>query len=254
MIYKNNIGFIRFFLLIVLCALTAMPATADSLGLSYKVLEAAKDAKQIIVFTRFLTRAAPKGMEVTIRTWRTAEDWLKKPESEKKSDFIYYDMMNVYERKNLSDEWKRIIFSPNCIGDKNLSGLGGVFRLIKASGIKENPGNIPGYLKLDDTYYWCEDPQSQYFNQFISTHKYKNFNIGKGKHVSDFPEEFAYSLIIRSTTNTKSASDTTLLLQCQGKNASYEDMTGIAIPQADMYSLLRHLKKDCIIIITEEYR
>ena len=54
MIYKNNIGFIRFFLLIVLCALTAMSATADSLGLSDKVLEAAKDAKQIIVFTRFL--------------------------------------------------------------------------------------------------------------------------------------------------------------------------------------------------------
>lgn len=250
--YKNNVWFIRVFMLIILLSLTTTPATADSLGLSDKVLEAAKNAKQIIVFTRFLTRAEPKGMEVTIRTWRTAEDWQKKPESENKTDFIYYEM-NVYE-KNKSGEWRRIMYAPSCVAGKNAGDLEGVFHIIKASGIQESPGNVSGYLKLDDTYYWCEDSQSQYFNQFISTRKYKNFDIRKSKHVSDFPEEFAYSLIIRSTTNTKSTSDTTLLLQCKGNNASYENMTGIAIPQADMYSLLRHLKKDCIIVITEEYR
>lgn len=76
--------------------------------------------------------------------------------------------------------------------------------------------------------------------------------MGKSKRVSDFPEEFAYSLIIHSTSDTKSMSGTTLLLQCNGKNASDKNVDGIAIPKADMYSILRHLKKDCIIIITKE--
>ena len=154
---KNNVGFIRVFMLIVMCALTYIPTNADSSGLSDKVLDAAKNAEQIIVFTRFLTPVKPKGgMEVTIGRWHTKEDWQKKPEAEKEPDFICYEM-NVYKRKNLSDEWKRIIFSPSCIAGKNLSGLEGSFRFIKASGIKKNPGKVSGYIKLDDSYYLCEN-------------------------------------------------------------------------------------------------
>ena len=89
--YKDNVRFICSFMLmlIVLCVLPIMAAIADELPLSDKLLDGAKNAEQIIVFTRFLTPAKPKGgMEVTISSWHTAEDWQKKPESEKEPDFI----------------------------------------------------------------------------------------------------------------------------------------------------------------------
>ena len=245
---KNNVFF---FILIALCLLTVIPSKADELKLSDNALEAGKNAKQIIVFTRFVNlKNEEPSREVKIKTWKTKEDWLKKPEPVQEDFAINYEM-DVYE-KNKAGLWKRVIYSSCCDGMKNLNDLEGVFNYITASEINQNPGKTSAYIQLNDTYYWCEDPQSPYFYQFVSTRKHNDFDIKKSKSISDFPDEFAYSLIIRSAADTKSISGTTLLLQCKGKGDSYEHMGGIAIMEDDMHALLRHLKKNSVIVIEEK--
>ena len=251
MTYRN---LILFFTLILLCFLRVTPAMAEELGLSDKALEAGKDAKQIIVFTRFLSSKSKEatGIQVVVGTWKTREDWKTPPEPIQEDIKIYYEM-NVYE-KNKAGLWKRVVYSPHCAGLDNLDGLEGVFHLVAASGINPNPGNISAYKLLNASHYWCEDPQSPYFHKFVSTDNHNDFDIQRSKRINDFPEEFAYSLIIRSNADTKSISGTTLLLQCEGKGGSYEHMGGIAISEKDMYSLLRHLKKNSVIVIEEKQR
>ena len=241
-------------MLIVMCVLlTAIPAAANSLLLSDKALEKAlRNTKQVIIFNKSQTviDAELKGdgyfadaeRKIFVTTWKTSEDWKKEYKT-----VNFYDM-NVYE-KNKSGEWKRIMYAPSCVAGKNTDDLEGVFHCIKAFGVNKILNYPIDYTLLDETYYWCEDPQSPHFNQLVSISKYRDFDIKKSKWIHEFPNEYAYCLVIEKDDEIKSDSTKTLFLQCRDENSSYEHTGSIAIPQKNMQSLFKRLKKNSVIII-----
>ena len=253
MMYKNNAWFIRVFMLIILCALTATPAIATPSDISDKALEKVlRNTKQVIIFNKSqtLTYAELKGdgyfadaeRKIFVTTWKTSEDWKKEYKT-----VNFYDM-NVYE-KNKSGEWRRIMYAPSCVAGKNVDDLEGVFHCTKAFGVNKILNYPIDYTLLDETYYWCEDPQSPHFNQLVSISKYRDFDIKKSKWIHEFPNEYAYCLVIEKDDEIKSDSTKTLFLQCRDENSSYEHTGSIAIPQKNMQSLFKRLKKNSVIII-----
>ena len=47
----------------------------------------------------------------------------------------------------------------------------GVYPLTQAFGVAPDPGTDLPYVQVDASHYWVDDPNSQYYNQFVSTNE-----------------------------------------------------------------------------------
>ena len=127
----------------------------------------------------------------------------------------------------------------------------GVYRFTDAFGIKDDPGitAIP-YVKLDPSHHWVGDPDSKYYNQFVST-KDVEMDWKSSEHLIDYNPAYNYSLALDYNAERIPGRGSAIFLHCPDKK--FGTTAGcIAIPDENMIQAMRLLRSDCIIIIDYE--
>lgn len=161
--------------------------------------------------------------------------------------------------KNQDGLWEEILRTEGRIG---LNGLYkekegdkktpvGVYSFIKAFGIKEDPGTAFPYTKVDDTMHWVDDPESQYYNKFVSTNDVTP-DWNSTEHLIDFHVAYNYCLALDynypECTPYKGCA---IFLHCP--KADKSPTSGcIGIPEKDMVFVMQRIKTNCQIVISNE--
>lgn len=159
--------------------------------------------------------------------------------------------------KNTNGSWNTIFSTDN--GYVGMEGLGktqegvmktpiGAFRFTKAFGIKSNPGTQLEYTVVDDSHYWVDDPNSQYYNRFVST-KEVTKDWASAERIVDYTSRYNYCLALDYNSACIPGAGSAIFLHCTNYRA-----TGgcIAIPEEYMIKVLKNINKNCVIIIDTE--
>ena len=164
------------------------------------------------------------------------------------ADFAMYE-------KDENGEWQQVISTKAYIGKKGLGKTKegdmktpvGVFYFTEAFGIAEDPGCNIGYTQVDDTHYWCGDSNSPYYNRFVSTRDYNDFNKKESEHIIDYKLAYPYVLNISYNDEGTPGRGSAIFLHCQTKN----HYTGgcVAIPKDVMVEVMQRVKGDCAVVI-----
>lgn len=158
-----------------------------------------------------------------------------------------------YEKKD--DNWGLVFGSDGIVGkngttDSKCEGdyctPKGLYSLGFAFGTEPLEVNME-YRLINNNCYWVDDPQSQYYNQWIETSE-KNWN--SAEHLIDYPQSYHYGIVINyNTAPIVSYAGSAIFLHC---------MTGtytagcVAIPESDMIYILNWLSSvDNPIVIIE---
>lgn len=70
----------------------------------------------------------------------------------------------------------------------------GLFPLLFAFGIEENPESSMIYQTVTAESYWVDDPNSAYYNQWVEGVDSKDWN--SAEHLIEYPEQYAYAVVI----------------------------------------------------------
>ncbi len=115
-----------------------------------------------------------------------------------------------------------------------------------AFGIEPDPGTAMDYVQVDDTYYWVDDPDSSYYNRFVTTRDISPAHWDSAEHIIDYPDAYAYVLSIDYNTDCIPGEGSAIFLHCSNNEPT---LGCVAIPKEDMVFVLKHIKKGCHIII-----
>ena len=157
--------------------------------------------------------------------------------------------------KDADGSWKMIMSTPGFIGKEGLGktkeGDGmtpvGTFSFNKAFGIADDPGCAIEYTKADDDTYWSGDNDILY-NQMVSIKDYPDLNTEDSEHIFDYQYEYRYCLNISYNEEGTAGKGSAIFLHCFGDR---KPRTGgcVAIPEEQMYFVMRHVDPDCVVVI-----
>lgn len=160
---------------------------------------------------------------------------------------------SLHEKVN--DEWHEIISCPAFIGKKgwgktkegDMKTPKGIYTFTMAFGIKEDPGCQMEYTQVDDSHYWVGDSSSEYYNQFVSTKDYDDFNKKDSEHIIDYDLAYKYCLNISYNNDGTPGNGSAIFLHCQTKNKFTAGC--VAIPEDAMITVMKNVKAGCVLVM-----
>ena len=189
-------------------------------------------------------------------------EWVTKLDAAKDAKQLFvvagYEKSTAWVSMHEKDEngnWKMLTSTPGFIAMK---GLGkskegdlktpvGTFKFNKAFGIDDDPGCAIPYTKVDDNTYWSGDNKANY-NQMVSIKDFPNLNTEDSEHIVDYKYEYRYCLNISYNEECAAGKGSAIFLHCIGDR---KPRTGgcVAIPEEQMYYVMRHVSSDCVVVI-----
>ena len=160
---------------------------------------------------------------------------------------------SLHEKVN--DEWREIISCPAFIGKKGWGKTKegdwktpkGIYTFTMAFGINEDPGCQMEYTQVDNSHYWVGDSSSEYYNQFVSTRDYDDFNKDDSEHIIDYTLAYKYCLNISYNFDGTPGKGSAIFLHCQTKNKFTAGC--VAIPEEAMITVMKNVKAGCVVIM-----
>ena len=159
--------------------------------------------------------------------------------------------------KDENGNWKMILTTPGYIGQ---AGLGkekegdkktprGYYSFNKAFGIEEDPGCALPYIQVDDDIYWSGDMEGNApYNELVNINEYPDLDKDNSEHIIDYTYHYRYCLNISYNDKHVPGKGSGLFLHCFGDRKPYT-MGCVAIPEEQMYFVMRHVKEDCVVVI-----
>ena len=159
--------------------------------------------------------------------------------------------------KTSSSSWETIVSAYGFVG---IEGVGtaseyssrtpaGIFSLSLAFGVNNNPGTSLPYTHVDSSHYWVDDPDSTYYNQFVSTN-YISPDWSSAEHIVDYPGPYAYAIAIDYNTSCVKGAGSAIVLQCS-KGSATDGC--VSVPTQTMITILNNINPGCAIIIDNEW-
>lgn len=159
--------------------------------------------------------------------------------------------------KTSSSSWETIVSAYGFVG---MEGVGtaseyssrtpaGIFSLSLAFGVNNNPGTSLPYTHVDSSHYWVDDPDSTYYNQFVSTN-YISPDWSSAEHIVDYPGPYAYAIAIDYNTSCVKGAGSAIFLHCSNGSATYGC---VSVPMQTMITILNNINPGCAIIIDNEW-
>jgi len=151
--------------------------------------------------------------------------------------------------------WKEVLSTEASIGKngvgKTKEGDGktpvGIYHFLFGFGIKENPGTSHEYIKVDDSFYWVDDSNSQYYNQFVSTN-----NVVKdwesAEHIVSAGKSYNYVLAMDYNKECVPGLGSAIFMHCKPTGGA----GCVAISEEIMIEMMKMIQPDCVIIIDDE--
>ena len=155
--------------------------------------------------------------------------------------------------KDNEGNWSEIMSTTAAIGKNGIGKTSegdkktptGQYKFTLGFGIKANPGTAFSYTQVDDTYYWVDDVNSQYYNQFVSTNEVEQ-DWTFAEHIASSGSVYNYALAINYNTSCTPGAGSAIFMHC--KKASTTNGC-IAVPESDMLKIMQNVKPNCILII-----
>ena len=157
--------------------------------------------------------------------------------------------------EKVDGEWREIISCPAFIGKKgwgktkegDMKTPKGIYTFTMAFGIKEDPGCQMEYTQVDNSHYWVGDSSSEYYNQFVSTRDYDDFNKNDSEHIIDYDLAYKYCLNISYNDDGTPGKGSAIFLHCQTKNKFTAGC--VAIPEEAMITVMKNVKAGCVVVM-----
>ena len=130
--------------------------------------------------------------------------------------------------KNADGSWKTVVSTDTCyIGrdglgktkEGNMETPTGTFRFTKAFGINSNPGTHLDYTKVDSSHYWVDDPNSRYYNQFVSTNNVTK-DWDSAEHIVEYTSQYKYCLVLDYNKECIPGNGSAIFLHCTNYRAT----------------------------------
>ncbi|MBR0429155.1 MAG: S-layer protein [Lachnospiraceae bacterium] len=162
-----------------------------------------------------------------------------------------------YYIKQSDGSWKNVF---SVAGHVGVDGIGqaseymsrtpvGLYHFSKAFGRNADPGsNIP-YTQVDANDYWVDDPDSTYYNQFVSADNGEEAEWNSAEHILSAGDSYNYVLALDYNSACTPGAGSAMFLHCY---AGVPSQGCITIPQEYMVQLLQNISSDCAIIIDTE--
>lgn len=160
--------------------------------------------------------------------------------------------------KNADGRWKQVMTTPGFIGKEGLGKTregdnrtpAGTYRFNCAFGIKKDPGcSAFEYHQATDDDYWSGDQRTGYqYNRMVSIKEYPDLDRDASEHIVDYQEQYKYCLNVSWNENGEKGLGSAIFLHCLGPQKPYSGGC-IAIPEEKMVTVLKNVKKDCVVVI-----
>lgn len=124
----------------------------------------------------------------------------------------------------------------------------GAFGFTHAFGVQEDPGCGLDYLKVDNSYYWVDDSGSEYYNQFVTT-KEVTCDWNSAEHITEVGAAYNYVLALDYNKECSPGLGSAIFLHCETGRPT---AGCVSVPEETMKSIVKKVKKDCVIIIDSE--
>ena len=121
----------------------------------------------------------------------------------------------------------------------------GAFHFTCAFGISADPGCPLGYLQVDSSYYWVDDPNSQYYNKLVTTEQVQK-DWSSAERITAVGSAYNYVLALDYNSECVPGLGSAIFLHCSRGRAT---AGCVAIPEQQMEQVLRTVSANCIIII-----
>lgn len=124
----------------------------------------------------------------------------------------------------------------------------GIFPVGMAFGVESDPGCAIPYTELDYSHYWVDDPDSQYYNQFVSTYDVVP-DWDSAEHLIAPTVDYAYCLEIGYNKECIPGAGSAMFLHCVNGGPTYGC---VAIPRESMIFILQNIQSDTIFVIAND--
>ena len=128
----------------------------------------------------------------------------------------------------------------------------GSFHFTCAFGIADDPGCAIPYHKVTDADYWSGDQREGYaYNQMVSIGEYPGLDTSVSEHLIACWPAYKYALNISWNEKGVPGAGSAIFLHCQPPGMTATDGC-VAIPEADMLTVMQHVREDCRVVIGEK--
>lgn len=128
----------------------------------------------------------------------------------------------------------------------------GIYRIGDAYGIKENPGCVLPYHKIEEDMYWCEK-KGIFYNRIVRNTKQEETRTDRagriGEHLIEYVPEYHYFLDIGYNSEQAEGKGSAIFLHCFGAGDTTKGC--IAVAEEDMITILRWIQEGTKIRIEE---
>ena len=98
---------------------------------------------------------------------------------------------------------------------------------------------------VDNSHYWVDDSDSQYYNRFVSINNVKS-DWSSAEHIIDYGNVYNYCLALDYNVECVSGKGSAIFLHCSNGVAT---AGCVAIPEKHMIEVLKNINGNCVIII-----
>ncbi len=119
----------------------------------------------------------------------------------------------------------------------------GIFKMNTPFGREDKLEGFPdNYIKVDGNYYWNGDSESPLYNKLVNISNYNNFDKKKSEHIIDYGKYYNYCIDTGYNVEGTPYKGSAIYLHCVVNNENTHGC--IAIPEADMISIMRMYEED----------
>lgn len=155
--------------------------------------------------------------------------------------------------KDSVGQWKEILKTSTIIGKQGVGQASeskmitpaGVYGFCNAFGIKNNPGTRFDYTKVDESYYWVDDPESSYYNKFVTV-KETSTQWNSAEHIVSVGTPYNYVLALDYNSECVPYAGSAIFLHVA--EGTYTAGC-IAVSEEMMIKILNNIHTDCKIVI-----
>lgn len=157
--------------------------------------------------------------------------------------------------KNENGIWEEVVYTSANIGKngigKTQEGDGktptGIYHFTFGFGIKENPGLSYEYIQVDDSHYWVDDSNSQYYNQFVSTNEVLK-DWSSAEHIIAEGESYHYVLATDYNSDCVPGVGSAIFMHCNPTGGA----GCIALSEESMIEIMQQILPECVIVIDDK--
>lgn len=123
----------------------------------------------------------------------------------------------------------------------------GIYQFSMAFGILPDPGSQIAYTQVDESDYWVDDPESQYYNQFVSTNAVQQ-DWNSAEHLISTAPAYDYALALNYNAACVPGNGSAIFLHVStGRSTA----GCISVPEDVMISFLQNITPGCTILIAD---